>query len=660
MDGSWVLGLNMAHAARMVFGRDIVFTYGPLGYLAVPIFPEAEPWAVFCFAWGFAMVTAYALWRLRKQLPSWGIAFTSFAILWVCSVGVSPFPGASVSMAAMVLTLAIAAGLETNPWLDVGLLFLTGAVAALTKLNLAVAPTLIALYFTGLLLWRARSAALPWKPAVLAVLVWPAAFLTLYGLADGTLAPVVTYFRNSEQIVGGYSDAMAIAGPLWVTILAVASCAVLFIVVPLAGGEFRRMAPACIPVAILSFLAFKEAMVREDGHCVGFQFELAMAALLFGVLAATTRARATVGLFAILSIGAGFIVRTQVWPELLPADVDRLTGRVFVNSLSEFLNWSNTVSELSTATEKHLASKRSKDVQDALGQRRVTAFPTEIDSIRANHLHWQPLPIFQAYSAYTPTLDNLDAEALSGASGPEAVLLSWSTLDSHQPFFETPQTWRALLDWYDVQLVLPGSFVLQRRTAPRFDPAVAAGTAQAHWGEQINLPPVADDEILLLKTEIRETTNEAVRRTLFRSLPVWIDSTLRSGRSYRGRVIRMNLPDGAIASDWPQNLKDLRPLFEYAGSPRRDRVAAIRFETEDPKQFDSVIQIRWSRQRFHAAAIQRVFTLSWTVGCSSNRIGAAQTQSTPPASRGYRPQPQRTGGHSPGRSSARRCRCQAA
>ncbi|HTR38319.1 MAG TPA: hypothetical protein VMH80_20560 [Bryobacteraceae bacterium] len=601
MDGSWVLGLNMAHAARMVFGRDIVFTYGPLGYLALPIFPGAEPWAVFCFAWGFATVTAYALWRLRKRVPSWSNAFALFAILWVCSVAVSPFPGAGVSMAATVLTLAIAAGIETNPWLDVGLLFLVGAVAALTKLNLAVAPTLIALYFTGLLLWRARSASLPWKPALAAVLVWPAAFLTLYGLADGTLQPVVTYFRNSEQIIGGYSDAMAIAGPLWVTVLAVASCVVLFIVVPIAGGEFRRMAPACIPAAIVSFLAFKEAMVREDGHCVGFQFELAMAALLFGVLAATTRSRIVVGLFAILSIGAGFIVQTQVWPELLPADVDRLTGRVFLSSWSGFLNWSNTVNELSTATEKDLASKRSAEVQGAIGKRRVTAFPTEIDSIRANHLHWQPLPIFQAYSAYTPTLDKLDAEALSAVSGPEAVLLSWSMLDGHQPFFETPQTWQAVLDWYDVQLVLPGSFVLQRRAAPRFDPAIPAGSAQARWGEQIVLPPVADDEVLLMETGIRETTNEAARRTLFRSVPVWIDSTLRSGRSYRGRVVRMNLPDAAIASDWPQNLKDLRPLFEYAGSPRRDRVAAIRFETEDPRQFDSVIRIRWSRRRFHAA-----------------------------------------------------------
>jgi len=585
----------------MVFGRDVVFTYGPLGYLAVPVFPGAEPGAVFCFAWGFATVTAYALWRLRKRVKSWSTAFAVFAILWVCSVALSPFPGEGVSMATVVLTLAIAAGWEANPWLDVGLLFLTGAVAALVKLNLAVAPTLIALYFTGLLLWRARSASLPWRPAMLAVLVWPLAFLLLYGLADGTLRSVVAYFRNSAQIVAGYSDAMAIEGPDWVTILALASCAVL-VIVPLAGGELRRMAPAYVPLAFLGFLAFKEALVREDVHCVAFQFELAMAALLFSVLAATTRGRVAAGLFAILSVAAGFVVRTEVWPEIVTADLDRLTGREFVTSLSRFLNWSNTVDELNTATEKHLASKRSADFQDALGKRRVTAFPWEIDSIRANHLHWQPLPVLQSYSAYTPALDQLDAAALSNASGPEAVLLSWSKLDDHYPFFETPQTWRALLNWYDVQLALAGSYLLKRRAAPRFDPAVAAGSTQAHWNESITLPAVADDEILLMEAEIHETAKEAVRRTLLRALPVWIDSTLRSGRSQHGRVVRMNLPDGAIVSDWPRNLKDLRPLFEDAGYSGRDRVAAIRFETEDSRQFDFTIRIRWSRQRLHHSA----------------------------------------------------------
>src|SRR5579862_1366778 len=71
LDASWAIGLNMGHFDKMVFGRDIIFTYGPLGYLIAPTFPEAEPWAVFTFAWGIALLTAYALWKLCRYARHW-------------------------------------------------------------------------------------------------------------------------------------------------------------------------------------------------------------------------------------------------------------------------------------------------------------------------------------------------------------------------------------------------------------------------------------------------------------------------------------------------------------------------------------------------------------------------------------------------------------
>ena len=51
IDVGWMNGLNMAVARQMRFGRDVIFTYGPLGYLSFPFFPEADPQLVrFFFA----------------------------------------------------------------------------------------------------------------------------------------------------------------------------------------------------------------------------------------------------------------------------------------------------------------------------------------------------------------------------------------------------------------------------------------------------------------------------------------------------------------------------------------------------------------------------------------------------------------------------------
>ena len=36
LDASWGYALNIAHTQHLVFGKDVAFTYGPLGYLTVP------------------------------------------------------------------------------------------------------------------------------------------------------------------------------------------------------------------------------------------------------------------------------------------------------------------------------------------------------------------------------------------------------------------------------------------------------------------------------------------------------------------------------------------------------------------------------------------------------------------------------------------------
>ncbi len=37
IDPSWMAGINWATAKQLVFGRDIVFTYGPLAFALCPV-----------------------------------------------------------------------------------------------------------------------------------------------------------------------------------------------------------------------------------------------------------------------------------------------------------------------------------------------------------------------------------------------------------------------------------------------------------------------------------------------------------------------------------------------------------------------------------------------------------------------------------------------
>src|ERR1035438_1340146 len=68
LDGSWVLGLGMAHAQGLVHGRDIVWTYGPLAFLSKPDSTTAPMAWTLAFHLGLYFLWAMALVRLTRSV----------------------------------------------------------------------------------------------------------------------------------------------------------------------------------------------------------------------------------------------------------------------------------------------------------------------------------------------------------------------------------------------------------------------------------------------------------------------------------------------------------------------------------------------------------------------------------------------------------------
>jgi hypothetical protein len=442
------------------------------------------------------------------------------------------------------------------------------------------------------------------KPAAVALLVWPAALAGLYWMLDGTPWGLAAFLRNSVEIARGYADAMSLPGPLWPAVALLVSWLVLWIGVPLLGGELRRICWGVPLLFFISFMCYKSAIVRQDAHALPFPFEIAMAALLMVALSPTPRNRIVAGTFAVASIAMGIVIITQLWPRNLPSELDRLTGRAALQNLNGFLHWNTTVKTLEAATERALIPDQlPAEFAPYLSAKRVNAYPWEIAMIRANHLRWQPLPVIQAYSAYTPALDLLNAEALEDASGPEEILLSWSSLDARQPLYEAPRSWLALFNWYDIQLTSSEVYVLHRRSTSRFGAAVPFGNAVvAEWDQRITLPPVGDDELLVIEADVGESLKGILKRTVLRSTAVSVQVTLRSGHTPSNRVVRVNLKNGVLVSDWLRCLGDIAPLLEGAGGSSRDRVVSISFCTPAPSEFDPAIRIHWSRMKLRQPA----------------------------------------------------------
>lgn len=71
VDNSWKIAINWAVHQHWVFGRDIVFTYGPLGYLGGTFFDYGvSKWAYFFYNLGLWALMGFAILKVLQEIKS--------------------------------------------------------------------------------------------------------------------------------------------------------------------------------------------------------------------------------------------------------------------------------------------------------------------------------------------------------------------------------------------------------------------------------------------------------------------------------------------------------------------------------------------------------------------------------------------------------------
>lgn len=73
-DAQWVAGLNLAAHQHLQFGTDVVWTYGPLGYLGIPLYLFFGQWVAttaFTVAVHLGILGCVAVLLSRWRSPSW-------------------------------------------------------------------------------------------------------------------------------------------------------------------------------------------------------------------------------------------------------------------------------------------------------------------------------------------------------------------------------------------------------------------------------------------------------------------------------------------------------------------------------------------------------------------------------------------------------------
>jgi len=487
-DSAWQNVLHDAFATGAHFGEEIVFTYGPWGFLTTGYDPRT--WHAMLAVWiAIAAAIVLALFEIARLTldRSWQRAAFVLIVVMLAKIDIGYFTDVPYFLAAIVmLRLHFARG---HPAIRAFLAAMLGAIA-LTKFSFFLAVIVaIAIVLVDDVLAR--------RVPVTAV-TFIASLTGFWIAARQPLALFPAFVRNSWEVAAGYSENMSLTFGYREDDILLGLTAVLIAAIVIAAAEESRVYAAGIGAVLL--LALKAGAVRVDGHDLITHTTLAVAAI---VAAPRNRKMSWCAIAAVALLAYALPARTL--PPLATSMMRTLAPH-----------------------QRNLDRERDELLANVRSEGRPTncpcdAYPYESDVPIAWNVASSRRPVFQSYSAYSPRLQELNAAHLRGPRAPETLLFRVSGIDKRLPSSEDGASWPEIFARYRVESA-SGTFLVLRRIhdakPPRLEPVAQ----------------IASSGLTFASLDIHPTLLERIVTTLIRGHPRHIILTTESSAKHRFRI----------------------------------------------------------------------------------------------------------------------------
>jgi hypothetical protein len=539
LDPSWGAGLQMAVHEGLVFGRDVVFTYGPFGFLSVPTL-----WfdGLGSLAFAYSVLVHFA----ACTLVLWA-ANRIFArpVAFFVAILASSFLGPPLVLVALFGSVSVAAG-WVGGRIERLFPFLIAVLAAfgfLVKVNFGV--EIVAIGAVALL-------ASPWPRSLSRLAAFAATFvaslLVLWLLAGQPLGALPDYVSLSNAVISGHSEAMPLTEPGPGSQVIFALVVIVGFVVATwmlnADQERRQRVMLTLMIALFGFFSFKEGFVRQDdGH---------------------------IGLFASAIVSAWFVLgwkRELRWPGIVSLAVVLAVAASFqpgsIDPIGKYEKAQEQITTMLDSGKRHQITEEGRhniltgtgveaNIVSKLPGSTVHLAPYETTVAWALGVTWKPLPIFQDYLAYRSQLDRANADMARSSDGPDLILQRVDTgaIDGRYSGFNAPEANLAILCHYSPE-VINGEWMLLRKGNDRCGAERPLGEAHGNFGEPIAVPQGPPNSVVVARVHGAEVGGlERIRSFLFRAKPRFIELITKPGTGSPGyyRLVPGTAQDGLIMS----------------------------------------------------------------------------------------------------------------
>lgn len=583
LDPSWAIGHSLAVRDGLVAGREIIWTYGPLGVLATRLPFAVEKWQL--LLWDLYILLSLLLVVLcsLRTFPSPSSKLLSVGVVFVTSLFVTKY----VSSVALILFVLFCFTLFYYLRFGAVWALVLAGVNALLAFYLKANVGLPALAMLGVALgiawlgWTATSRR--------TVVVFLALFLVaLFVLAKALRVDLPGYVVGQVHLASAYNDAMAIPvdqGALGVQHLTMAvTLLAAFVLVGLFSLRYLAQEPILALMFAMTgvhlYLLFKNGFLRPDEH-VRLFFSTAPAALGVAALLMPPPLNRRMAILTTLALLFSFSFAVPYYSlAYLQRKLDGLGAY-----LQQVTSPGKPEMDLANLEEDRLPP----ELLDLIGTDSVDVIPWEIATVLANDLRYRPRPVIQSQLVYDGYLDAKNAAAYESPNGPDVVLYAPGDIDDRHPFFTESQTKLALLANYQVAARSDEVLVLRRMPAPLVVAESRVVTGEIALDETLEIEDSAG--VQMMSAEVDYTLLGELVRFFFQPAKLEVQIEFADGERRTYRAIPPLLEGGVIIHRFVESLDQAEAFFASHGQGGRP-VKTLTFHTDQPWAFRKVIPYR--------------------------------------------------------------------
>jgi hypothetical protein len=579
IDPSYQFALNYFFSHNIQIGKDIIYTYGPLGFL---LFPKPI---------GNNVVISVVIIPLLKLAFLMSFLFLNFMIkkpntltdkigMSVIFVIISFLTDLGLLLVFLPASLLLLYG-ETKKRIFVVLAVVITSTSILVKSSLGIVNILLLLSYQTIDTLQFKNI----KLFLYVLLGLALAFLLEWFVIYQDFSGIANYLWGTWELSSGNSSAMTInPEDSWILL------SIFFLLcfsLPFYIKE-KRIFILYGMFFLPLFAFFKYAFGRED-HIHFFLFYMICFYCL--ALACLRRFKVRVFLIVLISLSAFMANTIYVKGSMRPIRAKRYAINGLFYFEREVLNLQDYETFLLETSRVQLRSKvLNKNVLRVIGKNSVDVYPYETTYIHANSLNWQPRPVIQSYVAYTPWLDKRNAMFFDSPRSPQFII--WDTgnflgetssIDGRYVLNDEPVTVYEIFRHYKLIYRDKVVAIFEKSSADGLKEPKVIGSERSHWDEWVRVPSV-ENGIIRAKIDISRKFMGSLKRLMYKEEEFFIEYKLESGEIKKYRLVI----DNGVSGVW------ITPLIVRLSNPFGGvRVQQIRLSHSRHDFLKEEINIGW-------------------------------------------------------------------